>query len=244
MNIIIKVKKNIYNSFSTLNTFERSLWAVSVIGVMFSFLISQEQSYLVLFSSLIGVTSLIFLAKGNVLGNIICIIFCLLYGYISYRNRLFGEMITYLFMTMPICIMSTISWLKNPFNDGKTDSNVSEVEIADISKNALVKLLLTSVMVTWIFYYILDFFNTPFLIVSTLSITTSFLAASLAALRSPYYALIYALNDIVLISIWTFSTMQNPENLSMVICFAMFLLNDLYGYVNWLKIKKRQTITK
>lgn len=50
----------------------------------------------------------------------------------------------------------------------------------------------------------------------------------------------YTTNDIVLIILWTIATMSHISYLSVVICFIAFLFNDLYGFVNWLNIRKRQ----
>jgi hypothetical protein len=86
----------------------------------------------------------------------------------------------------------------------------------------------------------LKYFNTPNLFVSTLSIATSFLAASLMMLRSPYYAVAYAFNDVVLITLWILARLVAPENLSMVLCFSIFLVNDIYAYHSWKQMRKRQ----
>ena len=72
---------------------------------------------------------------------------------------------------------------------------------------------------------------------STISVTTSFAAAALTMLRSSYYALAYAMNDIVLIILWIIASMENRMYVPMVINFMVFLINDLYGFVNW---KKRE----
>ena len=78
------------------------------------------------------------------------------------------------------------------------------------------------------------------LLFSTLSVTTSFLAASLTLFRSTYYGLLYAANDVVLIILWILATIEEPSYLSMVICFICFLVNDLYGFINWKRIRSRQ----
>ncbi|MDD4415074.1 MAG: nicotinamide mononucleotide transporter, partial [Oscillospiraceae bacterium] len=70
--------------------------------------------------------------------------------------------------------------------------------------------------------------------------TTSFLAVYLTFRRSPHYALAYAANDIVLIVLWVLASMSDITYLSVVICFAMFLVNDIYGFINWSKMHKRQ----
>lgn len=150
---------------------------------------------LTLVAACVGITSLAFAAKGNVWAQILMIIFSILYGIISWRFHYWGEMITYLGMTMPMAIWSTITWLKNPAKNGK------EVAIQKLRLKHIVWLMLFGTITTIVFYYILAVLNTPNIVFSTISITTSFLAASLTMLRSSYYAFGYALNDIVLILI-------------------------------------------
>ena len=97
-----------------------------------------------------------------------------------------------------------------------------------------------SVVITVAFYFILKFFDTPNLIFSTLSVATSFLASYLTYFRSPFYAVGYAANDIVLIVLWVLASMQDTSYIPMVVCFVVFLLNDSYGFINWQRMKKRQ----
>ena len=100
---------------------------------------------------------------------------------------------------------------------------------------------LVIVLVTIIFYFILEHFNTANLYPSTLSVTTSFLAVYLTYCRSPYFALAYASNDFVLIILWALASLENKSYISMLVCFIVFLVNDLYGFVNWKKMQKIQT---
>ena len=79
-----------------------SLWSASVILIITSFCLFDRENYMTLCASLIGVTSLIFCAKGNPFGQVLMIIFSLIYGVISYTFSYYGEMITYLGMTMPM----------------------------------------------------------------------------------------------------------------------------------------------
>ena len=101
-------------------------------------------------------------------------------------------------------------------------------------------LWVATVAVTTVFYYILAFLNTPNLFFSTLSVSTSFLAVALTYFRSPYYALAYAANDAVLIVLWVFASFADSSYIPMVMCFVMFLANDLYGLYNWKKMQKKQ----
>lgn len=212
-----------------------ALWSSSIALIIFSFCIFDRENYLTLCASLIGVTSLIFSAKGNPFGQFLMIIFSLLYGIISYTFSYYGEMITYLGMTLPMAIFALISWLKNPFNGNK-----AEVKVNSITAKETTFMCIFTVLITVIFYFILKFFNTANLIPSTLSVTTSFLAVYLTFRRSPYFAVAYATNDIILIILWSSASFSDIRYLSVVVCFVSFLFNDIYGFISWRKMKIRQ----
>lgn len=228
---ILKIKK-LFNYF---NLTEKLIWSISVIVIIVSFFLFENDGYLTLVASLIGVTSLIFCAKGNPFGQFLMIIFAIIYSIISFSFQYYGEMFTYLGMTLPMCVFSLVSWLKNPFNGNKAEVTVNKIS----SKEVIFMIFLTSV-VTIVFYYILKHFNTSNLIPSTFSVSTSFIAAYLTFRRNPYFALAYATNDIVLIVLWILASINNVNYISVVICFVVFLANDLYGFISWLKMMKRQ----
>ncbi|MBQ2711877.1 MAG: nicotinamide mononucleotide transporter [Clostridia bacterium] len=214
---------------------EKILWGASVALILISFCIFDRESYFTLIASLIGVTSLIFCAKGNPLGQVLMVIFSLLYGIISFSFAYYGEMITYLGMTLPMAIIALVSWLKNPYQ-----GNRAEVRVNTVGKREVLLICLVAAAVTAVFYFVLKYFQTANLIPSTISIATSFIAMVLTFRRSPYYALVYAANDIVLIVLWVLASFFDASYISVVVCFVAFLVNDIYGYISWQKMKRRQ----
>ena len=226
---------NIKNPFADLTLFERGLWGISVAVIVLSAAIMGGADLFSVTASLIGVTALIFVAKGDVTGQILTVIFSILYAIVSFEQRYYGEMITYLFMSAPSAIFSVISWLRHPF---ATDH--AEVKMERIGKKDLVLLPVLCVLVTAAFYWILRWMGNAQLGVSTFSIATSFLASYLLFRRSPFYALAYVGNDVVLILLWTVAAFHDPTALSMIACFVMFLCNDLYGFFNWIRLRRAQ----
>ena len=216
---------------------ERVLWVSSVTLITVSFILFDRKNFITLVASLIGATSLIYNAKGNPFGQFLMIIFSALYGIISYNFSYYGEMITYLGMTAPMAFLALISWLLNPYNGNK-----AEVCVNSIKRIEVVLMFILSLVITVIFFFILKYFNTPNLIPSTLSVTTSFIAVYLTFRRSPYFALAYAANDIILIILWIMASFLDISYLSVVICFIIFLANDLYGFISWIKMQKRQKL--
>ncbi|MBR2175768.1 MAG: nicotinamide mononucleotide transporter [Clostridia bacterium] len=225
--------KNIFTYFTKAET---ALWLGSVLLIVISFIIFDGINYLTLAASLIGVTSLIFCAKGNPFGQLLMIFFGIIYGIISYRFAYYGEMITYLGMTGPMAVFSLISWLKNPYGGNRSEVKVNRLRGAEI-----IFMLILTAAVTVIFYFILDFFGTANLIPSTLSVTTSFIAVYLTFRRSAFFPLAYAANDVILIVLWSMASFESITYISVLICFIVFLINDIYGFISWSKRKISQS---
>lgn len=227
--------KFIFNTLKSFTRFEIILWASSSLIILLSFLIPNSKNYLTLLASLVGATALIFVSKGNIVGQILTVVFSVIYGFISFSFHYYGEMITYLGMTTPIAIASIFTWLNNPYKGKKY-----QVKINDIKYKEYLFMFILGIVVSLAFYFILDYFNTNYLLLSTVSVFTSFIASYLTVRRSPLYAIAYALNDIVLIILWTTATISQISYLPMVSCFIVFLANDLYGFINWSKTKRKQ----
>lgn len=224
----------ISNPYANLTKFEWTLWMSSIFAVLLSFFLSGMQDVLSTIASLIGVSALILLARGAWQGQVLCIVFAALYGIVSIRMQYYGEMLTYLCMSLPMAVISLISWVRHPFKES------NEVEVARLSKRILLVMVGSAAVVTTIFFFLLRALGNAALGISTVSITTSYVAAFLTFCRSPYYALGYALNDIVLITLWIIAAVNSPSSSPMVICFVMFFFNDMYAFFNWCRMQKKQ----
>lgn len=145
-------------------------------------------------------------------------------------------MLTYLGMSAPMATVAFLTWLKNPYKGNK-----SEVAVSSLKKGELPLLILLTLAATVASYFILMYFGTANLLPSTFSVATSFFAVCLCAKRSPFFALAYAINDLVLIFLWILAAIEDMSYFSVIICFVVFLVNDLYSFTNWLRMKKKQS---
>lgn len=223
------------NFFKSIKPIEWAIWSVSVVAVITCFFAFGNTQYHYLAGALIGATALVFVSKGNPIGQALTIVFSVFYGIISYSCRYYGEMITYLAMTTPMAILALISWLRNPYKGDK-----SEVKVNKLTAKEWILFAATSIAVTVAFYFILQALNTANLLISTVSVLTSFIVSYLTARRSRFYALGYAANDVVLVIMWILQTIDDITYLPMVVCFVAFLVLDTYGFINWSKMSKKQ----
>lgn len=220
--------------FGNFKPWDWCLWGGSVACIIASYLICGSDDVLTLISSLIGIPALIFIAKGNVVGQFLMVAFAIFYGIISFFFAYYGEMITYLCMSAPIAVLSIITWLRHPFEKS------NEVQVNHVKRWQWIFMFCSAAVVTTAFFFILRALGNENLIFSTISVATSYIAAFLTMLRSSLYAIGYALNDIVLIVLWVLAAIQDLSYLPMVICFALFLINDCYGFINWHRMKVQQ----
>lgn len=212
------------------------MWLFSLVVVIGANLIGGSADPLTLAATVVGVTSLIFAAKGNVWAQILMIAFSILYGIVSWRFRYWGEMITYLGMTMPMAVWSLITWIRHPSEEDK-----SEIRIQKLGAGQWIGCCVCAAVATVAFAFVLRALDTPNLVFSTISVTTSFFAAALTMLRSSYYAVGYAANDVVLVVLWMLASLENPAYIPVVVNFAIFFLNDLYGFISWKRRERKQS---
>lgn len=225
-------EKSLLKYFSTA---EKIIWTVSVLMIISSFMLFDRTGFHTLIASLIGVTALIFCSKGNPAGQVLMIVFCTIYSLISLECRYYGEMLTYMGMSLPMCVFSLISWLRHPYKGNK-----AEVSVNRIKPTEFIIIAILTVIVTVAFYFILKVFGTASLLPSTFSVSTSFFASALVFRRSPYFALAYTANDVVLIVLWFLAARNDISYLSVIICFFAFLINDIYTFINWKRMQKKQ----
>lgn len=221
--------------FPHFNRGDLFLYGASVALIILSFLLFRNSGWLSLTASLVGVTSLTFCAKGHPFGQMLMIIFAILYGIISFGYAYYGEMITYVCMSLPMAVVSLITWIRHPFS-----GDHSQVAVRKMRPWDWVIIAALDIAVTVAFYFILHALGTVNLIPSTLSVTTSFAAASLTYRRSPWYALAYAANDAVLLVLWVMAALDDASYISVVVCFVVFLLNDLNGFRLWRRMERAQ----
>ena len=136
--------------------------------------------------------------------------------------------------TLPLMIVGLVNWLKHQ-DDTKT------VIIKEITKRELVLVLLSQIIMFGCYYYVLKYFNTNNLIISTLSIVASLIATYLTARRSEYGFIGFIINDLILITLWGIPVITGSLALiPVLLCPLLLLINDIYGVYNWKRLREKQ----
>lgn len=209
---------------------------ILLLGGMITLIVSGilcNSTLLTIICSITGIMCALTQAKGKVISQFIGLILVVIYSIISYQNKYYGEVLIYIFIMLPLFISGIISWLKNINND----TNI--VKENELSKREWIILTSISIVLFIGLYYLLKYFNTKELFISTLSMVTSLFATYLVARRSKYGFLFYIGNDIILFILWGLPVIQgNLLLIPMLINPLINLINDTYGWISWNKRNK------
>jgi nicotinamide mononucleotide transporter PnuC len=189
-------------------------------------------------TSVLSLIVAIFTAKAKIEGYVLCLVSAVLYAIVSYKVQLYGETIICAVINIPVVIYGIINWARNQRKD---NSKGNVVTIGWTGATEVICVVLSQIIMGVGYYFMLKAFNTENLLLSTISICTSVLAGYLVARRSQLGLFGYAVNDIVVITLWALITANgSPNSAVMLVMPCMYLINDIYGTIEWRRLKKGQ----
>lgn len=215
--------------FKDWTKFEVGLLFVSILIIAISGIFCQS-SLLTIICAITGIACALTQAKGKVISQFIGLILVILYSILSYQNRYFGEVLIYIFIMLPLFISGIISWLRH------VDKETNTVKEYEVSKKEWCILTVVASIIFVGLYFLLKYFNTSQVFVSTLSMVTSLFATYLVARRSKYGFIFYMGNDIILFLLWGIPViLGNLVLIPMLINPIVNFVNDTYAWKIWNK---------
>lgn len=219
--------------FKDWNKFEISFLICGLLASITSAIMFNGTIIDTIYTSLYLITALL-MSKGKVESYFVGFVSVFFYGIVSYNQGYYGELIITVFLTFPIMIIGIISWLRH---QDKEDT----VIISSLFKKEITIVLLSQLVLFWIYYFLLKLFNTDLLVISTISVVTSVLASYFEARRSELSLFCYIANDLVIITLWLIPIINGQtELISVLVGPVLLLINDIYGSYNWSRLKKKQ----
>ena len=206
-----------------------SIILVSLVAILF------KSDILTTFCSIVSIITALLLAKGKNLGQIFGITITILYSIVSFRNKFYGEVIIYIFMMLPMYIIGIVSWIRHQNKETNT------VDVNKITGTEWCFVSILSIVAFIGIYFLLRYFNTSELIVSSVSVVASLFAIYLQIRRSRFSFYFYIINDIILIVLWGIPViLGNLLVLPMIFNPIINLVNDSYGVYNWKRLEEKQ----
>ncbi len=193
---------------------------------------ANELDFTGIVASVSGVICVVLVAKGNILNYFFGFINVLLYGYISFKASLYGEVVLNLGYYLPMQFIGFIIW----FRKGNLKNSVT-VSTRNLSLNSRVILLFVSVTLIILGAFLLDYFGDNQPIKDSATTILSIGAMYLMVKRYVEQWYLWIVVNIVSVIMWSFSLINGvPHSIMMVLMWSFYLVNSINGLIVWKRL--------
>jgi nicotinamide mononucleotide transporter len=217
--------------------FERAwLFTFTMINVYLFF--AWSDSLIGLISSFSGMLCVVLVAKGKISNYYFGIIQTLTYAYIAYGYGLYGEAMLNALFYFPIQFIGIYLWRKN-----KTESGVKgeDVKVRSLSKMGWLYTLLTIFILTIGYGFFLKYLGGNNVWTDSATNVLSIAAQIMMLKRLTEQWILWIAVNVLSIFLWLSALLsQGGNDFSMLVMWSAFLVNSIYGYLNWRKMHHKQ----
>lgn len=205
------------------------VWLATATAIILGLSLYWKENIIGIPCSLTGVWCVILTGKGKLSSYIFGTLNVLLYSYVAFGAKYYGEVMLNLLYYFPMNFVGFFSWKKH-----------MDDEEGEVSKKRLP--LKTSLLVYMgtaaaIFGYGLVLRrlggNLPF--VDSMSTVISVVAQILCVLRYAEQWVLWIIVDIVTVIMWAFAFVNGGESVATLLMWTVYLLNAIIMFVKWYK---------
>jgi len=210
-----------------------------IVGVIvvsaISALLSHSWDTLGFIVAVFGIVNLVLCAKGNIINYIFGIVYNAIYVYIAFSNSLYADAATYAFYYLPMQFVGWFNW-KKKLNEESGTVKVFRLNL----KQALIVLTIFAVTIPLLGYIlslpmIAD--AQPYADAATTIVSFVAMFLMVKAFYEQWY--IWVMLDVLQCIKWVIATVNGQEHAyMMLIMFAFYAANAVYGLFEWKKLSK------
>ncbi|MEC1525383.1 nicotinamide riboside transporter PnuC [Neobacillus niacini] len=210
-------------TFTLINIYLFFAWSDSLLGFI---------------SSISGMLCVVLVAKGKIANYYFGIVQTLTYAYIAYGYGLYGEVMLNALFYFPVQFIGIYLWKKN-----KTEQGVKgeDVIVKSLTKTGWFYTLLSILILTIGYGFFLKYLGGNLVWTDSATNVLSIAAQILMLKRYTEQWLLWISVNILSIFLWLGALIsQGGNEVSMLVMWSAFLVNSIYGYVNWRKLSIKQ----
>ena len=217
--------------FKDWNLFEKS-WLIIFTLINVAVLIYSKEGILGFTASVTGMLSVILVAKGKISNYYFGIINVVIYGFISYNSKYYGEAMLNILYFLPMQIIGFMMWRRNNVNIDES----KEVKAERMTVKEIILWSVLSGIAVVVYGIILKKLNNTLPMADSFTTVLSVTAMILMVKRYIEQWIVWIMIDIVAIYMWLF--IKSDYNIT--IMWIAYLVNAVYGLYNWAKLYRRE----
>ena len=223
------------NLFKEWTWFER-IWLLlfSIVNV---FLYLKWDSGLIgLISAMSGMLCVVLVAKGKISNFVFGIVNTATYAYISYGYGLYGESMLNALFYLPTQFIGLWMWQRHRSVNKVRDE---DIEIKRLSVKGWAIVVASVVVGAYAYMHILMALDAQQVRIDSVAVVMSVVAQILLTLRYAEQWVLWILVNLLSIVLWVVTLSQSGgSDYTMPVMWTAFLINSIYGWINWLKLQQ------
>lgn len=227
-------------------TLFEKVWMITATVIILGLSLLWKDTTVGFIASISGIWCVILVAKGKLSSYFFGVINAITYGYVAYSYGLMGEAQLNWYFYLPLQVVGFVLWYRNSKQSEKLGvefKNGQEIQAKKLNfKNWLI--LIPSVLAAYFGYsYYLNDIGSNFAGLDALAVVLSIFAQILMMLRYTEQWLLWIVINVITVALWFFVLLTHGGNdWSMLVMWIAFLVNSVYGYINWNKISKQEGV--
>ncbi|AYA77920.1 nicotinamide riboside transporter PnuC [Bacillus sp. Y1] len=198
-----------------------------------------EDSFIGLISSISGMLCVVLVAKGKISNYYFGIVQTATYAYIAYGYGLYGEAMLNGLFYFPIQFIGIYLWSKNKTKHGVKGEDVT---VKSLTKSGWVTTVVTVTIFTIVYGFFLKYLGGNNVWTDSATNVLSVTAQILMLKRFAEQWLLWIAVNVLSIFLWLSALIsQGGNDFSMLVMWSAFLVNSIYGYINWRKLYMKQS---
>jgi nicotinamide mononucleotide transporter len=215
------------------------IWLLTFTAVNIYLFIAWSDSLIGLISSISGMLCVVLVAKGKIANYYFGIVQTLTYAYIAYGYGLYGEVMLNALFYFPVQFIGIYLWKKNKTEHGVKGEDVS---IKRLSKTGWLYTILSIVIFTIGYGFFLKYLGGNNVWNDSATNVLSIAAQIMMLKRLTEQWILWISVNVLSIFLWVSALVaQGGNDFSMLVMWSAFLVNSIYGYINWRRLYSKQT---
>ena len=211
--------------FSIVNVFLYLKWDSGLIGLI---------------SAMSGMLCVVLVAKGKISNFVFGIVNTATYAYISYGYGLYGESMLNALFYLPTQFIGLWMWQRHRSVNKVRDE---DIEIKRLSVKGWAIVVASVVVGAYAYMHVLMALDAQQVRIDSVAVVMSVVAQILLTLRYAEQWVLWILVNVLSIALWVVTLSQSGgSDYSMPVMWTAFLINSIYGWINWLKLQQGKAV--
>ena len=207
--------------FSIVNVFLYLKWDSGLIGLI---------------SAMSGMLCVVLVAKGKISNFVFGIVNTATYAYISYGYGLYGESMLNALFYLPTQFIGLWMWQRHRSVNKVRDE---DIEIKRLSLKGWAVVIASVVVGAYAYMHVLMALDAQQVRIDSVAVVMSVVAQILLTLRYAEQWVLWILVNLLSIVLWVVTLSQSGgSDYTMPVMWTAFLINSIYGWINWLKLQQ------